>query len=53
MKELFASVDAGLTGLLFFFFVFMVVAVWAFHPKHKQRIESHKYIPLAEESNER
>ncbi|MFW0777894.1 MAG: cbb3-type cytochrome oxidase subunit 3 [Rickettsiales bacterium] len=52
MKQLFASADAGLIGLLFFFAVFVGIAVWAFRPSNKKQIESHKYIPLAEESHE-
>jgi cbb3-type cytochrome oxidase subunit 3 len=38
--------NAGLTGLLFFFSVFLTVALWAFRPGAKQTIEAHKYIPL-------
>ena len=43
------SDNAGLSGLLFFFFVFLVIAVWAYRPKAKEAIEAHKYIPLAED----
>ena len=52
MKSLFANVDAGLIGLIFFFAVFVGIAIWAFQPGRKQQIESHKYIPLEEESDE-
>ena len=40
------SNNAGLTGLLFFFTVFLVVAIWAFRPSARQSIEAHKFIPL-------
>lgn len=43
---------AGLLGLLFFFSVFICIAMWAFRPKHKSMIESYKYIPLAEEHHD-
>lgn len=48
----FLSQNAGLIGLLFFFGVFIGIGVWAFLPKNKQRIESYKNIPLAEEKND-
>jgi len=38
--------NAGMTGLLFFFAVFMSVAFWAFRPQAKEQMEAHKYIPL-------
>ncbi|TNE63816.1 MAG: cbb3-type cytochrome c oxidase subunit 3 [Alphaproteobacteria bacterium] len=37
---------AGLTGLLFFFLVFIGIAVWAYRPQVKERLESYKNIPL-------
>jgi len=40
---------AGISGLLFFFLVFLVIAGWAYRPKAKETIESHKYIPLEED----
>ncbi len=41
--------NAGVTGLLFFFAVFLAIAIWAFRPKAKEQIESYKNIPLAED----
>lgn len=38
--------NAGMTGLLFFFFVFVGIAVWAYRPSAKQTLESYKNIPL-------
>ena len=52
MKALFASADAGLLGLLFFFSVFVGIAIWAYHPKRKQQIEQYKHIPLEEDRYE-
>ena len=49
MKALFADGGAGLLGLLFFFTLFVGIAVWAYHPKHKAKIESLKHIPLSED----
>lgn len=46
------SANAGLIGLLFFFSVFVVIALWAFMPAQKNLIESYKYIPLSEEKND-
>lgn len=47
MKELFANVDAGLVGLLFFFAVFAGIAMWALWPSNRDQLESHKFIPLS------
>lgn len=52
MKALFASANAGTIGLIIFFVIFCGIVVWALRPKNKEHIESHKYIPLAEESDE-
>ncbi len=41
--------NAGMSGLLFFFFVFLVIAGWAYRPKAKEVMESHKFIPLEED----
>jgi cbb3-type cytochrome oxidase subunit 3 len=49
MKALFASADIGLIGLLFFFAVFLGIALWAYHPSRKEKIEQHKNIPLSED----
>ena len=40
------SQNAGLSGLLFFFFVFCGIALWAYQPKMKAQLEQHKNIPL-------
>jgi len=47
MKALFASLDAGLFGLSFFFLTFVGIAIWAMLPAQKDRLEAHKYIPLS------
>lgn len=51
MMDMLAS-HAGVIGLLFFFFVFVGIALWAFRPGRKNVIESYKYIPLSEESHD-
>lgn len=50
--NLFLSAHAGLAGLLFFFAVFVGIALWALHPRNRQRLESHKYIPLSEDGHD-
>jgi cbb3-type cytochrome oxidase subunit 3 len=41
-------------GLVFFFVFFLVMAVWAYRPANKEKLESNKYLPFAEdESHER
>ncbi len=52
MHALFAHADIGLAMLLFFFSVFMAIAVWALLPGNKEAIESHKYIPLKENADD-
>lgn len=44
------SHNAGLIGLLFFFGVFITVALWAFLPSQKQKLESYKFLPLQEDN---
>jgi|TARA_B100001105_G_scaffold4697_1_gene3552 cbb3-type cytochrome oxidase subunit 3 len=44
--------NAGLIGLLFFFSVFIGVALWAFVPSRKDKIESYKYIPIVEDTDD-
>ncbi|MDG1287703.1 MAG: cbb3-type cytochrome c oxidase subunit 3 [Rickettsiales bacterium] len=53
MKTVFANADAGIVGLLFFFCVFVGIAIWAFNPKRKTQIESYKNIPLNEDEHDR
>ncbi|MCI5050222.1 MAG: cbb3-type cytochrome c oxidase subunit 3 [Rickettsiales bacterium] len=53
MKALFADGGVGLVGLLFFFIIFVGIAVWAYHPKRKEKIESWKHIPLNEDEHDR
>lgn len=48
MKEIFASADAGLIGLLFFFVFFIAVVVWVFRPGSKKRYDQDAHIPLKE-----
>ena len=43
--------NAGLVGLLFFFGVFTGIAIWAYRPANKSKIEALKNIPLADEDN--
>lgn len=44
--------NAGLVGLLFFFGVFVAIAVWLFLICPKNEIESNKFIPLEEDAND-
>lgn len=38
----------GLYTMLFFFSIFVGVAVWAYWPSNRQRLESFKHLPLAD-----
>jgi cbb3-type cytochrome oxidase subunit 3 len=51
MKEIFASADYGLVGLLFFFTFFVVITFWTMRPKAKARYEDHGNIPLKENND--
>ncbi len=46
MKEIFASADVGMIGLLFFFVFFCAVTLWTFRPNAKKKYEEHSQIPL-------
>ncbi len=46
MKEIFASADFGLLGLLFFFAFFCAVTLWTLRPQAKKIYEKHGKIPL-------
>ncbi len=43
---------AGLVGLLFFFTLFVGVAIWLFLPGMKGRLEPLAQIPLREDTHE-
>lgn len=43
---------AGLVGLLFFFGIFVGIAVWLYWPGRKQYIDPLATIPLREDENE-
>jgi cbb3-type cytochrome oxidase subunit 3 len=49
MKELFASSDLGLVGLLFFFLFFCGVLVWVMRPGSKNKYKKDAEIPLKED----
>ena len=42
---------APVVGLLFFFCMFVAIAVWALRPSAKQRLQALAYIPLKEDSH--
>ena len=43
---------APVVGLLFFFLVFVGIAVWALRPSAKHRLQNLAYIPLKEDNHE-
>ncbi|MEM6603651.1 MAG: cbb3-type cytochrome c oxidase subunit 3 [Pseudomonadota bacterium] len=45
----FLAKNAGMIGLLFFFCVFVGVAIWAYWPTQKKKLEAYKFLPLKEE----
>ena len=48
MKELFASANYGLIGLIFFFVFFSLVVLWTFRPNAKNKYNKYAHIPLEE-----
>lgn len=48
MKEIFASADYGLVGLLFFFVFFALVTLWTLRPSAKNTYKNYGNIPLQE-----
>lgn len=48
MKEIFASANYGLVGLLFFFVFFLVILGWTFRKGAKSKYDQHANIPLEE-----
>jgi cbb3-type cytochrome oxidase subunit 3 len=44
---------APLIGLLFFFVLFVAIAVWTYLPRNKNRLRSHGSIPLKDENDGR
>ena len=44
--NLFLSEHAGMVGLLFFLVIWVAIIIWAYLPRNKDAIESHKHIPL-------
>lgn len=52
MKEVFANSTAGMIGLLFFFFLFVGILIWLYHPGAKEKFKEHGNIPLKDEHNE-
>lgn len=45
----FLTENSGVLGLLFFFSAFSVIAFTALRPSVKERVESHRFIPLEED----
>lgn len=48
MKQIFASADYGLIGLLFFFVFFCAITIWTLRPSAKKNYQNHGNIPLRE-----
>ena len=44
----FADANAGMIGLVFFVATFAVIALWAYAPGNRAKLEAHKMIPLEE-----
>lgn len=45
----FSSALAGVSGLLFFFLFFTVMALWIFRPGARDEYQQHARIPLKEQ----
>lgn len=48
MKQIFASADYGLVGLIFFFVFFCVILLWTLRPSAKKTYQDHGNIPFQE-----
>lgn len=44
--------DIASIMLLFFFFVFVGIVVWAMRPKNKEKFEKYSLIPLEKDRND-
>ena len=52
MKEIFASADFGLVGLIFFFVFFCAVTLWTFRPGAKKDYQDKGNIPFNTDDGE-
>ncbi|MAZ75687.1 MAG: hypothetical protein CMH31_00110 [Micavibrio sp.] len=48
MKQIFASADYGLLGLILFFMFFIFITLWTFRPSAKKKYKDIGNIPLKE-----
>ncbi|TAH32485.1 MAG: cbb3-type cytochrome c oxidase subunit 3 [Alphaproteobacteria bacterium] len=48
MQTIFANPAIGTWMLIFFFALFVLIAIWAFRPENKKKMEQHGKIPLEE-----
>lgn len=48
MKQIMASADYGLMGLIFFCIFFAVVTLWTLRPSAKNKYKKYAHIPLEE-----
>ncbi|MGH1377937.1 MAG: cbb3-type cytochrome c oxidase subunit 3 [Alphaproteobacteria bacterium] len=48
MKQIFASADFGLVGLIFFFVFFCGILLWTLRPGAKKTYKEHGNIPFQE-----
>ncbi len=53
MQAIFANPAIGTWMLIFFFAVFVAIALWAFRPKNKEKMDQYAKIPLVEDGNDR
>ena len=49
MKQLFASGDSGIIGLMIFFAVFCLIVFWVLRPGSKETYQECSEIPLKED----
>ena len=52
MKQIFASADFGLLGLILFFVFFSLITLWTLRPNAKNKYKDLGNIPLKENENE-
>ena len=53
MKEMYASAEYGIFGLILFFVLFIGIVYWLYAPGSKNRFQQYGQIPLEDDNDER
>jgi cbb3-type cytochrome oxidase subunit 3 len=52
MQSIFATTSLGMIALIGFFTAFVLIALWAYRPQNKTRLENFGSIPLREDNHD-